>query len=113
MPSAQVLGGKGIEGNVEKAFIRNQLMSVKSVGICLEPSRKPLNLLVKKLNGEVSIRLKNDVEYRGKMIECDSHMNIILEGATEYKGSSLTANFGNVILRGSNVLYICVDKPRE
>ena len=79
----------------------------------MEPSKKPLNFLVKKLNGDVSINLKNDVEYRGKMIECDSHMNIILEGATEHRGDSLTANFGNVILRGSNVLYICVDRPRE
>jgi len=86
---------------------------VQSVGICLEPSKKPLNFLVKKLNSEVSIKLKNDVEYRGKMIECDSHMNIILEGAAEYRGDSMTANFGNVILRGSNVLYICVDRPRE
>ena len=51
----------------------------------VEPSKKPLNLLVKKLNGEVSIRLKNDVEYRGHMIDADSHMNIILEGATEYR----------------------------
>lgn len=79
----------------------------------MEPSKKPLNFLVKKLNSEVSIKLKNDVEYRGKMIECDSHMNIILEGAAEYRGDSMTANFGNVILRGSNVLYICVDRPRE
>ena len=67
--------------------------------IALEPSRKPLNLLVKKLNGEVSIRLKNDVEYRGRMIDADSHMNIILEGATEYRGNSPTANYGNVILQ--------------
>lgn len=81
--------------------------------ICLEPSRKPLNLLVKKLNGEVSIRLKNDVEYRGRMIDADSHMNIILEGATEYRGNSPTANYGNVILRGSNILYICVDTGKQ
>ena len=79
----------------------------------LEPSRKPLNLLVKKLNGEVSIRLKNDVEYRGRMIDADSHMNIILEGATEYRGNSPTQNYGNVILRGSNILYICVDTSKQ
>ena len=70
-------------------------------------------MLVKKLNGDVNIRLKNDVEYRGKMIDADSHMNIILEGATEYRGNSPTANFGNVILRGSNILYICVDATRQ
>ena len=79
----------------------------------MEPSRKPLNLLVKKLNGDVNIRLKNDVEYRGKMIDADSHMNIILEGATEYRGNSPTQNYGNVILRGSNILYICVDATKQ
>jgi len=81
--------------------------------ICLEPSRKPLNLLVKKLNGEVSIHIKNDVEYSGRMIDADSHMNIILEGATEYRGNSPTANYGNVILRGSNILYICVESKQQ
>ena len=70
-------------------------------------------MIVKKLNGEVSIRLKNDVEYHGKMIDADSHMNIILEGATEYRGNSPTANYGNVILRGSNILYICVDASKK
>ena len=68
---------------------------------------------MKKLNGDVSIRLKNDVEYRGRMIDADSHMNIILEGASEYRGNSLTANYGNVILRGSNILYICVDAGKQ
>jgi small nuclear ribonucleoprotein len=78
----------------------------------VEPSRKPLNLLVKKMNSEVIIRLKNDVEFRGKMIDCDSHMNIILEGATEYRSDAPAANYGSIILRGSNVLYVCVEPPR-
>jgi len=81
--------------------------------IDLEPSRKPLNLLVKKLNAEVSIRLKNDVEYHGRMIDADSHMNIILEGATEFRGDTATANYGNIILRGSNILYIAVESGRQ
>jgi small nuclear ribonucleoprotein len=81
--------------------------------ITLEPSRKPLNLLVKKLNADVSIRLKNDVEYHGKMIDADSHMNIILEGATEHRGNTPTANYGNVIVRGSNILYICVESGKK
>lgn len=78
----------------------------------MEPSKKPLNLLVKKLNSDVNVRLKNDVEYRGRMIDCDSHMNVILDGAVEYKSETLTANFGNLILRGNNVLYICIDPVR-
>ncbi len=79
----------------------------------MEPSRKPLNVLVKKLNSDITIRLKNDIEYRGKMIDCDSHMNVILDGATEYRSNSPTANFGNLILRGSNILYVCVDQARQ
>ncbi len=70
-------------------------------------------MLLKKLQNEVEIRLKNDIEYRGRMIDVDSHMNIILEGATEYRSNSPTANFGNVILRGSNILYVCVDPARQ
>jgi small nuclear ribonucleoprotein (snRNP)-like protein len=87
---------------------------VRSIPVIdLEPSRKPLNLLVKKLNAEVSIRLKNDVEYHGRMIDADSHMNIILEGATEFRGNTATANYGNIILRGSNILYIAVESGRQ
>ena len=80
--------------------------------ILLEPSKKPVNLLVKRMNNEVIVRLKNEKEYRGKMIDCDSHMNVILEGATEYRDNNQTANYGNVILRGSNILYICISPPR-
>jgi small nuclear ribonucleoprotein len=78
----------------------------------MEPSKKPLNLLIKKLNSNVSVRLKNDTEYKGKMIDCDVHMNIILEGAVEYKSNTPTANLGNVILRGSNILYVCLNPPQ-
>ena len=80
-------------------------------GVVLEPSRKPLNLLVHKLNGDVAVKLKNDAEYRGKMIDCDSHMNIILDGAREFRGGDPATNFGSLIVRGSNVLYICVTPP--
>jgi small nuclear ribonucleoprotein len=80
-------------------------------GSLLEPSRKPLNLLIRKMNGDVAVKLKNDTEYRGKMIDCDSHMNIILDGAREYRGGEAATNYGSLIVRGSNVLYICVAQP--
>ncbi|WP_455370093.1 LSM domain-containing protein [[Eubacterium] cellulosolvens] len=77
----------------------------------MEPSKKPVNLLIKKVNQEVAVKLKNHLEYRGKMIDCDSHMNLILEGATEYRDEEATANFGNIIVRGNNVLYVCIERP--
>ncbi len=97
----------------QQPYLLSERNLPNNVVIRLEPSKKPLNLLVKKLNAEVNVRLKNDVEYRGHMIDADSHMNIILEGATEYRGNSPTANYGNVILRGSNILYICVDAAKQ
>jgi len=75
----------------------------------MEPSKKPLNVLVKQLNAHIGIMLKNRCEYRGKMIKCDGHMNILLEGATEYRNGNLITNYGNVLLRGNNVLYIMLD----
>lgn len=76
----------------------------------LEPSKKPLNVLVKQLNNHVMITLKNGVTYKGTMMKCDGHMNIILEGATECIGDRLMANYGSVLVRGNNILYISLEK---
>ena len=75
----------------------------------MEPSKKPLNVLIKQLHGNIEVVLKNGCGYKGKMIKCDGHMNILLEGATECKEEQLFANYGNVLLRGNNVLYIVLD----
>ncbi len=72
----------------------------------MEPSKKPLNVLIKELNAHISVVLKNGAEYKGKMIKCDGHMNILLEGAAESKDDQMIANYGNVLLRGNNILYI-------
>ena len=74
----------------------------------MESNKKPLNLLMKQLNGKVSVKLKNNIEYRGNMIQCDNYMNIILNGAAEYSNDGLVANYGNVFIRGNNILYISV-----
>jgi small nuclear ribonucleoprotein (snRNP)-like protein len=36
-------------------------------------------------------------------------MNILLEGATEGKEDQMFANYGNVLLRGNNILYIVIN----
>jgi len=79
----------------------------------LEPSRKPLNALIKNMQNYVGITLKNGVEYGGTMVRCDSHMNLLLEKATERVNDRLSANYGSILLRGNNILYICVDMPHE
>ncbi|MDH5266096.1 MAG: ribonucleoprotein [Candidatus Bathyarchaeota archaeon] len=78
----------------------------------MEPSKKPLNVLVKQLNAHIAVLLKNGCEYKGKMVKCDGHMNILLEGATECRNGQLITNYGNVLLRGNNILCIMLNVPR-
>ena len=89
------------------------------LGLCvllvfvLEPSRKPLNVLAKLLNCYVAIVLKSGVEYRGTVVRCDGYMNVLLEGAVERFKDELVANYGRVLVRGNNVLYIRTDVPKR
>jgi small nuclear ribonucleoprotein len=78
----------------------------------MEPSKKPLNVLVKQLNAHIAVLLKNGCEYKGKMVKCDGHMNILLEGAAECRNGRLITNYGNVLLRGNNILCIMLDVPK-
>lgn len=78
----------------------------------MEPSKKPLNVLTKQLDTYISVTLKNGVEYRGTMTRCDGYMNIMLEGASEYVKDQPTANYGSVLIRGNNILYISLDVSR-
>jgi small nuclear ribonucleoprotein len=79
----------------------------------MEPSKKPLNVLVKQMNSHIAIVLKNGVEYKGTMVKCDGHMNIILEGATECFEDQPIATYGNVLVRGNNVLYIILESQKK
>jgi len=84
-----------------------------TVIMTMEPSKKPLNVLIKQLHGNIEVVLKNGCDYKGKMIKCDGHMNILLEGATEFKDEQALTNYGNVLLRGNNVLYIVLDANKH
>lgn len=78
----------------------------------METNRRPLNALMKNLNTNIVVKLKNDLEYRGHMIKCDSYMNIILDGASEFYESNCIANYGNVFVRGNNILYIQINSDK-
>ena len=88
-------------------------MNANEINKALEPSKKPLNVLIKQLNSNIAITLKNGIEYRGNMMKCDGHMNIILEGATELMKDQLLANYGSVLVRGNNILYIAIDWSKK
>ncbi len=69
-------------------------------------AKRPLTTLQKSTKKNVIVRLKNEVEYKGKMENVDSYMNLIMTDAEELHGSKVIANYGRVILRGNNVLFI-------
>ncbi len=69
-------------------------------------AKRPLTTLQKNTKKNVIVRLKNDVEYKGKMDNVDSYMNLIMTDAEEVKDDKVIANYGKVIVRGNNVLFI-------
>ena len=69
-------------------------------------AKRPLTTLQKNTKKSVIVRLKNDIEYKGMMVNVDSYMNLIMTDAEELKDGKTTEKFGRVILRGNNVLFI-------
>jgi len=77
----------------------------------MESGKKPINLLLRCKNSRIRVRLKNDYEYTGKVLSCDAYMNILLGEAEEYRGKDPIANYGNIFIRGNNILFIKLDGP--
>ncbi len=69
-------------------------------------TKRPLSVLQKSLNKSVIVRLKNEVEYKGKIDSVDSYMNLIMTDAEELHGGKTVGKFGRIILRGNNVIFI-------
>jgi len=69
-------------------------------------AKRPLTTLQKNTNKSVIVRLKNDVEYKGKIVSVDSYMNLIMTDAEEIRNGKTVEKYGRVILRGNNVLFI-------
>ena len=80
------------------------LTSEKSVS--QSTAKRPLTTLQKSTKKKVTVRLKNEVEYKGKMDNVDSYMNLIMTDAEEIRDDKVIANYGRVIVRGNNVLFI-------
>jgi small nuclear ribonucleoprotein len=72
-------------------------------------AKRPLTMLQKSTKKKVIVRLKNEVEYKGKMDNVDSYMNLIMTDAEEHHDGKMLANYGRVIVRGNNVLFIKIE----
>ncbi len=69
-------------------------------------AKKPLDILQRSIASEIIIRLKDGTEYTGELVECDSYMNMILSKAIELQNGQQVARYGEIFIRGNNILYI-------
>ena len=70
---------------------------------------KPLNMLIKSNGANVEVVLKGRGSYRGKLIRADGYMNMMLKGAKEYDNDGLIASYGDVFIRGNNVMWVTIE----
>ena len=76
----------------------------------MSSDRQPLKILQKSVNNLILIRLKDGKEYRGYLVETDTYMNLVLSSAEELDNTgSPIAKFGEVFIRGNNILFIKPD----
>merc|ERR1711879_929671 len=54
----------------------------------------------------VVVKLNSGVDYRGILACLDGYMNIAMEQTEEYVDGKLKNKYGDVFIRGNNVLYI-------
>ncbi|RPA86323.1 U6 snRNA-associated Sm-like protein LSm6 [Ascobolus immersus RN42] len=69
-------------------------------------SKDPSTFLTQILNSPITIKLNSGAHYKGDLQSVDGFMNIALENAVEYPGGR---KWGDVFIRGNNVLYISQD----
>jgi len=74
-----------------------------------EDSKGPSGFLSDIIGAPITVKLNSGVEYRGELQSVDGYMNIALEKTEEYVGGQLKHKYGDVFIRGNNVLYISQD----
>ena len=70
------------------------------------PERLPIKALEAALDDIVSIKLKDQRVFRGRLTRCDVYMNLTLSNAEELEEDRVRAKYGSVLIRGNNILWI-------
>ncbi|OLL26165.1 U6 snRNA-associated Sm-like protein LSm6 [Neolecta irregularis DAH-3] len=69
--------------------------------------------LGKILGKQVVVRLNSGVDYKGVLNCIDGYMNCAVEETEEYVNGQLKNKYGDVFIRGNNVLYISAAKDNQ
>ena len=68
----------------------------------------PLQTLEKAIGKNITVTLKSNQSYSGRLKITDQYMNLILENCSEMEDGKITKRDGSAFLRGNNILYIKV-----
>ncbi|KAF8476127.1 hypothetical protein BDZ91DRAFT_711037 [Kalaharituber pfeilii] len=79
------------------------------VAATADDSKNPSGFLTEIIGAPITVKLNSGVEYRGELQSVDGYMNIALEKTEEYVNGKLKHKYGDVFIRGNNVLYISQD----
>ncbi|HDD67275.1 MAG TPA: hypothetical protein ENG31_01465 [Candidatus Thorarchaeota archaeon] len=66
----------------------------------------PIKALESALNEVISIKLKDQRVFRGRLTRCDIYMNLTLADAEELEDEEVRAKYGSILIRGNNILWI-------
>ena len=70
------------------------------------PQERPFDLLNKVIGQKVLVRLKSNMNIRGRITSFDAHMNIVLDDAEELADGELKTKLGTILLRGGNIIFV-------
>lgn len=68
--------------------------------------KMPIKALEQQLNEVISVKLKDQRIFRGHLTRCDMYMNLTLADAEELENEETRAKYGQVLIRGNNILWI-------
>ena len=68
----------------------------------------PLQTLEKSIGKSITVTLKSNQSYTGRLKITDQYMNLVLEDCSEMEHGKITKRYGRAFLRGNNILYIKV-----
>lgn len=79
-------------------------------------SRRPIDYLKDSVNKIILIKVKRNRLFRGRLGGFDEHLNLYLEGTSqifEYQDEDGNIreeheNLGSIVVRGDNVIFVCL-----
>jgi len=74
---------------------------------------QPLAVLQKAVNNLILVKLKDGRMIQGRLAHIDSYMNLCLTNAEELDEDGPIARYGEVFIRGNNILFIKPDLTEE